>query len=90
MGRWTRVGREDLVPAGNKWFARVVVAAAIVQTLNSLHLENPEVSLDKHFFMKRLELKCHFGRGSCPYRQVNWRSQRCDVVYGRLFLQEEI
>src|SRR5437660_6073836 len=33
--------------------------------------------------MKRIELKFHFG-GS-PYRQVNWRSQRCDVMYAETF-----
>jgi PPK2 family polyphosphate:nucleotide phosphotransferase len=32
-----------IVPADNKWFTRVVVAAAIIQTLDSLHLEYPEV-----------------------------------------------
>jgi PPK2 family polyphosphate:nucleotide phosphotransferase len=32
-----------VVPADNKWFTRVVVAAAIVKTLSSLGLEYPEV-----------------------------------------------
>jgi hypothetical protein len=27
--------------ADNKWFTRVVVAAAIIQTLGSLHLKHP-------------------------------------------------
>jgi PPK2 family polyphosphate:nucleotide phosphotransferase len=33
-----------IVPADNKWFTRVVVAAAIIQTLSSLGLKYPEVS----------------------------------------------
>jgi hypothetical protein len=33
--------------ADNKWFTRVVVAAAIIQTLGSLRLKYPEVDLDK-------------------------------------------
>src|SRR5580765_3653352 len=36
-----------VVPADNKWFTRVVVAAAIIQTLDSLHLKYPEVGPDK-------------------------------------------
>jgi PPK2 family polyphosphate:nucleotide phosphotransferase len=33
-----------VVPADNKWFTRVVVAAAIVETLDSLNLSYPELS----------------------------------------------
>ncbi|CAK6695077.1 polyphosphate kinase 2 family protein [Synechococcus sp. BA-124 BA4] len=33
-----------VVPADNKWFTRIVVAAAIIQTLDSLDLSYPEVS----------------------------------------------
>jgi PPK2 family polyphosphate:nucleotide phosphotransferase len=36
-----------VVPADNKWFTRVVVAAAIVETLASLDLKYPEVGKDK-------------------------------------------
>jgi PPK2 family polyphosphate:nucleotide phosphotransferase len=36
-----------VVPADNKWFTRVVVAAAIIDALGSLDLEFPEVSADK-------------------------------------------
>jgi len=36
-----------VVPADNKWFTRVVVAAAIIQTLDSLRLKYPEVGPDK-------------------------------------------
>jgi len=36
-----------VVPADNKWFTRVVVAAAVVETLDSLNLSYPEVSDDK-------------------------------------------
>ena len=32
-----------VVPADNKWFARVVVAAAVIDALDSLHLEYPKV-----------------------------------------------
>ena len=32
-----------VVPADNKWFTRVVVAAAVVDTLADLDLEYPEV-----------------------------------------------
>lgn len=33
-----------VVPADNKWFTRIAVAAAIIETLDSLHLRYPEVS----------------------------------------------
>ncbi|MBW4530360.1 MAG: polyphosphate kinase 2 family protein [Aphanothece saxicola GSE-SYN-MK-01-06B] len=33
-----------VVPADNKWFTRIAVAAAIIETLDSLHLHVPEVS----------------------------------------------
>jgi PPK2 family polyphosphate:nucleotide phosphotransferase len=36
-----------IVPADNKWFTRVVVAAAIIQTLASLRLKYPEVGPEK-------------------------------------------
>jgi PPK2 family polyphosphate:nucleotide phosphotransferase len=36
-----------IVPADNKWFTRVVVAAAVVETLASLELSYPEVDPDK-------------------------------------------
>jgi PPK2 family polyphosphate:nucleotide phosphotransferase len=36
-----------IVPADNKWFTRVVVAAAIIQTLDSLRLKYPEVGPGK-------------------------------------------
>jgi len=32
-----------VVPADNKWFTRVVVAAAVVDTLADLNLEYPKV-----------------------------------------------
>jgi polyphosphate kinase 2 (PPK2 family) len=36
-----------VVPADNKWFTRIVVAAAIIQTLDSLDLHYPKVSQEK-------------------------------------------
>jgi polyphosphate kinase 2 (PPK2 family) len=36
-----------VVPADNKWFTRVVVAAALVDTLEDLKLTYPEVDPDK-------------------------------------------
>jgi PPK2 family polyphosphate:nucleotide phosphotransferase len=36
-----------VVPADNKWFTRLVVAAAVVEALSSLHLAYPEVGPDK-------------------------------------------
>jgi len=36
-----------IVPADNKWFTRVVVAAAVIETLASLKLHYPEVGQDK-------------------------------------------
>jgi hypothetical protein len=35
------------VPADNKWFTRVVVAAAVVEALASLDLAYPEVGKEK-------------------------------------------
>lgn len=36
-----------VVPANNKWFTRVVVAAAVIDTLNSLDLAYPKVGSEK-------------------------------------------
>lgn len=36
-----------VVPADNKWYTRVVVAAAIVDTLDDLHLSYPQVSAEE-------------------------------------------
>jgi hypothetical protein len=36
-----------VVPADNKWFTRVVVAAAVIDALASLDLKYPEVSQGK-------------------------------------------
>jgi PPK2 family polyphosphate:nucleotide phosphotransferase len=36
-----------VVPADNKWFTRVIVGAAIIETLASLNLEYPKVGEDK-------------------------------------------
>jgi len=36
-----------VVPADNKWFTRVVVAAAVIDALSSLDLEYPEVGPEK-------------------------------------------
>lgn len=40
----TKVCPWYVVPADNKWFSRIVVAAAIIETLDSLDLNYPEVS----------------------------------------------
>jgi hypothetical protein len=36
-----------VVPADNKWFTRVAVAAAVIETLADLNLTYPEVGKDK-------------------------------------------
>jgi hypothetical protein len=36
-----------VVPADNKWFTRVVVAAAVIETLDSLDLAYPKVDESK-------------------------------------------
>jgi PPK2 family polyphosphate:nucleotide phosphotransferase len=36
-----------IVPADNKWFSRIVVAAAVIETLADLDLEYPQVGPDK-------------------------------------------
>jgi polyphosphate kinase 2 (PPK2 family) len=36
-----------IVPADNKWFTRIVVAAALIETLNALNLQYPKVSKEK-------------------------------------------
>ncbi|HEY6805671.1 MAG TPA: polyphosphate kinase 2 family protein [Pyrinomonadaceae bacterium] len=36
-----------VVPADNKWFTRMVVASAVIRTLDSLDLEYPELSKDE-------------------------------------------
>ncbi len=41
-----------VVPADNKWFTRVVVAAAVIDAMVSLNLRYPELSKEK---LKELE-----------------------------------
>jgi len=36
-----------VVPADNKWFTRVIVAAAVIEALDSLDLKYPKVSDSK-------------------------------------------
>ena len=36
-----------VVPADNKWFTRIVVAAAIIEALDGLDLSYPKVSKEK-------------------------------------------
>jgi hypothetical protein len=36
-----------VVPADNKWFTRLVVAAAIIDALSALHLEFPTIDAEK-------------------------------------------
>ena len=36
-----------VVPADNKWFTRIVVAAAVIDTLSSLDLQFPKVDATK-------------------------------------------
>jgi hypothetical protein len=36
-----------VVPADNKWFTRMVVADAVIETLGSLGLKYPDVGPDK-------------------------------------------
>ena len=36
-----------VVPADNKWFTRIVVAAAVIDTLASLDLKYPKVGKEK-------------------------------------------
>jgi len=36
-----------VIPADNKWFTRLAVAAAVVDTLASLNLDYPEVGEEK-------------------------------------------
>ncbi len=46
-----------VVPADNKWFTRLIVASAIIQALDELHLSFPEVDKTKK---KELEAVRHF------------------------------
>ena len=36
-----------IVPADNKWFSRIIVASAVIDTLAELDLEYPKVGPDK-------------------------------------------
>jgi polyphosphate kinase 2 (PPK2 family) len=36
-----------VVPADNKWFSRIVVAAAVIETLDRLDLQYPKVSKER-------------------------------------------
>jgi hypothetical protein len=37
-----------IIPADNKWFTRLVVAATVIDTLASLDLKYPEIGEEKH------------------------------------------
>jgi len=41
------------VPADNKWFTRIVVAAAVIETLDSLDLHYPKLSRDEQMQLER-------------------------------------
>ena len=41
------LARDNIVPADNKWYSRLVVSAAVVETLNSLQLEFPVMDKPK-------------------------------------------
>src|SRR4029077_7731073 len=43
----TRDAQGDVVPAGNQWFTRFIVAGAVIETLASLDLEYPKVDEGK-------------------------------------------
>ena len=43
----TKEAPRYVVPADNKWFTRVVVAAAVIETLASMDLSYPEVGQEK-------------------------------------------
>ena len=47
-----------VVPADNKWFTRVVVAAAVIDALASLNLHYPKVSAAKKKSWRRREPRC--------------------------------
>jgi PPK2 family polyphosphate:nucleotide phosphotransferase len=47
QGTATKYAPWYVVPANNKWFTRVVVAAAVIETLDSLDLAYPEVDQSK-------------------------------------------
>ncbi len=55
-----------VVPADNKWFTRLVVAAAIVDTLDSLDLEYPKVSQEKLKELAAAKRTLLGGKGSEP------------------------
>ncbi len=46
-----------VVPADNKWYARIIVAAAIIDTLSSLQLKYPVVSPDRKKQLKEIRAK---------------------------------
>lgn len=48
----TKKARWYVVPADNKWFTRLVVASALIETLSALKLKYPEINEDK---LKELE-----------------------------------
>ena len=47
QGTATKEAPWYVVPADNKWFTRLVVAAAVIETLDDLGLEYPKVGEDK-------------------------------------------
>ena len=51
-----------VVPADNKWFTRVVVAAAVIEALSSLNLHYPEVSKEKLKELGAAKKALHTGR----------------------------
>jgi len=43
-----------IIPANNKWFSRLAVAAIVYQTLEDLELQYPKVSKEKHAELQRI------------------------------------
>src|SRR6266436_1643266 len=43
-----------VVPADNKWFTRLIVASAIIQALDELHLSFPDVDKEKKKELERV------------------------------------
>src|SRR5262249_45019731 len=56
-----------IVPADNKWFTRIVVAAAVITTLASLDLAYPKVDSEK---LKELDAARHLLNGKATAAQA--------------------
>src|SRR5262249_2271086 len=63
-----------VVPADNKWFTRIAVAAAVIETLDALNLRYPKVSNEKLKELAAAKQVLIAGKEQSPARRIAARA----------------